>query len=208
MMIELPVLDTGNRAVRQVAVPEEVFGLEVRGDLLARAVNYQLTRRRGGNASTKGRSDVAGGGKKPFRQKGTGNARQGTVSAPHYRSGGVVFGPLPKSYATKLPKKVRLLALKSALSAKLGAGELIIVDQLNLAEVKTKAMRTILETLGIGRSALVVLSEENSNVALSIRNLPGMDVMRVEGVNVYDLLAHEKVVMTEDALGRLQERLV
>lgn len=206
-MIELPVVDTGNQALRQVAVQEELFGLEVRGDILARAVNYQLTRRRAGNASTKGRSDVAGGGRKPFRQKGTGNARQGTISAPHYRSGGIVFGPHPKSYATKLPKKVRLLALKTALSAKLEAGELIIVDQLNLAVVKTKAMRTILETLGIGRSALVVVSEVNTNVALSMRNLPGMDIIRVEGVNVYDLLAHDKVVMTEDALGRLQERL-
>lgn len=206
-MIEIPVVDAGNRALRQVPLEEAIFGREVRGDLLARAVNHQLACRRGGNASTKRRSEVSGGGKKPYRQKGTGNARQGTTRAPQYRTGGIVFGPIPHSYATKLPKKVRRLALQVALSAKLGAGELIILEDFNLTEVKTRAARTILETLGVGRSALVVLAEANSTVELSVRNLPGIDVMRVEGVNVYDLLAHEKVVMTEAALGRLQERL-
>lgn len=206
-MIEFPVVDAGNQAVRQVTLREEVFGRKVRGDLLAKAVNYQLARRRGGNASTKTRSDVKGGGKKPFRQKGTGNARQGTVSAPQFRSGGVVFGPHPRSFAMKLPKKMRVLALQTALSAKLEAAELIVLDSFNLTEIKTKAMCAVLEALGIERSALVVLAEEDAMVELSARNIPGVDVMRVEGVNVYDLLSHEKFVITETALGLLQERL-
>lgn len=206
-MIEIPVVDAGNRELRRVPLEEAIFGREIRGDLLARSVNHQLACRRGGNASTKRRSEVSGGGKKPYRQKGTGNARQGTIRAPQYRTGGIVFGPIPHSYANKLPKKVRRLALQVALSAKLEANELIILADFNLTEVKTQAARAVLETLGVGRSALVVLAESNSTVELSVRNLPGIDVMRVEGVNVYDLLAHEKVVMTEAALSRLQERL-
>lgn len=206
-MIEFPVVDAGNQALRQVALQEEVFGREVRGDLLARAVNHQLACRRGGNASVKGRSDVAGGGRKPFRQKGTGNARQGTTRAPQYRSGGSVFGPRPHSYATKMPKKVRRLALQTALSAKREAGELVVLDQFGLTEVKTKAMRVVLEALGVKRSTLIVLAEQDRMVELSARNLPCVDVMREEGINVYDLLAHDTLVMTEAALERLQERL-
>ncbi|MBF0399588.1 MAG: 50S ribosomal protein L4 [Magnetococcales bacterium] len=206
-MIEIPVVDAGNRELRRVPLEEAIFGREIRGDLLARSVNYQLACRRGGNASTKRRSEVSGGGKKPYRQKGTGNARQGTNRAPQYRTGGIVFGPIPHSYAQKLPKKVRRLALQVALSAKREAGELIILEAFNLTEVKTQAARAILEGLGVGRSGLVVLAEADNTVELSVRNLPGIDVMRVEGVNVYDLLSHEKVVMTEAALSRIQERL-
>lgn len=206
-MIEIPVVDAGNRELRRVPLEEAIFGREIRGDLLARSVNYQLACRRGGNASTKRRSEVSGGGKKPYRQKGTGNARQGTNRAPQYRTGGIVFGPIPHSYAQKLPKKVRRLALQVALSAKREAGELIILEAFNLTEVKTQAARAILEGLGVGRSGLVVLAEADHTVELSVRNLPGIDVMRVEGVNVYDLLSHEKVVMTEAALSRIQERL-
>ena len=206
-MIEIPVVDASNQAVRQVVLQEEVFGRKIRADLLARAVNHQLAGRRGGNASTKRRAEVAGGGRKPFRQKGTGNARQGTSRAPQARTGGIVFGPQPRSYATKLPKKVRRLALQTALSAKREAGELLVLESFNLVEIKTKAMRAILATLGVEGSVLIVMAEENNIVALSARNLPGVDVMRVEGINVYDLLVHEKVVVTEAALQQLQERL-
>lgn len=206
-MIEFSVVDASNQSLRQVVLHEDVFGREVRGDLLAQVVNYQLARRRCGGASTKRRGEVAGGGKKPFRQKGTGNARQGTIRAPHYRGGGVVFGPHPRSYAMKVPRKVRRLALQTALSAKLDAGGLVVVDSFNLVEVKTKAIRAILGVLGAERSALIVLAEKDTNVELSVRNLPGVDCIAVEGVNVYDLLSHEKVVLTEAALGALQERL-
>lgn len=206
-MIEFPIVDASNQTLRQVALQEGVFGREVRGDLLAKMVHYQLARRRSGTASTRGRSEVAGGGKKPFRQKGTGNARQGTIRAPQFRTGGVVFGPLPRSYATKLPKKVRRLALKTALSAKRLAGEMVVLDGFHLERVGTKAMRVVLETLGVGRSVLIVLVERDADVALSTNNLPGVDWIAVEGVNVYDLLSHETVILTEAALVALQERL-
>ncbi|WP_130469938.1 50S ribosomal protein L4 [Candidatus Magnetaquicoccus inordinatus] len=206
-MIEIPVVDAGNQELRRVEVEEAIFAREIRTDIVARMVNYQLAGRRGGNASTKRRSEVSGGGKKPYRQKGTGNARQGTARAPQFRTGGIVFGPQPHSYAQKLPKKVRRMALQIALTAKLQAGELVIVEDFGLTEIKTKAAKAVMQNLGIGRSGLVVLSESNQIVELSIRNLPGIDVMRVEGVNVYDLLAHEKVIMTAEALNRLQERL-
>ncbi|MBF0184572.1 MAG: 50S ribosomal protein L4 [Magnetococcales bacterium] len=206
-MIEIPVVDASNQELRRVEVQETIFGQEIRKDIVARMVNYQLAARRGGNASTKRRSEVSGGGKKPYRQKGTGNARQGTARAPQFRTGGIVFGPLPHSYEQKLPKKVRRMALQVALTAKLQAGELIIVESFGLTEIKTKAAKMIIEALGVERSGLIVLPESDQVLELSIRNLPGIDVMRVEGVNVYDLLAHEKVVMTAEALNRLQERL-
>ena len=206
-MIEFGVVNSDNQALRQVVLREEVFGREVRGDLLAWVVDYQLARRRSGSAFTKGRAEVVGGGKKPYRQKGTGNARQGTVRAPQFRTGGIVFGPRPRSYAGKVPKKVRRFALQIALSAKREAGELVVLDFFSLDKVRTKDMGFILSTLGVERSALIILAEDDAKVVLSARNLPGLDVVRVEGVNVYDLLAHEKVVMTEAALDKLQERL-
>ncbi|MBF0152419.1 MAG: 50S ribosomal protein L4 [Magnetococcales bacterium] len=206
-MIEHPLKDANNQDVRQLSLKDETFGRPVREDLLARMVQYQLAKRRSGCASTKTRSDVRGGGKKPYRQKGTGNARQGTIRAPQYRTGGVVFGPHPHSHATKLPKQVRRLALQTALSVKRLDGDLILLERLDLAEIKTKAMRAILGNLGAERSALIVIPEEDRNVQISARNLPGISVIRVEGVNVYDLLRHEKVIITEAALGKLEERL-
>lgn len=206
-MIEYPVMDAGNREVRQATLLDQIFGRPVRADLLARIVNYQLAGRRGGNASTKVRSDVRGGGRKPFRQKGTGNARQGTIRAPQARGGGIVFGPHPHSYATKLPKKERRLGLQVALSAKREAGELVIVENFGLEQIQTKAMLAILSALGVGRTTLIVLDQEDRAVELSARNLPGVDIINEVGVNVYGLLAHETVVMTEAALNKLQERL-
>ncbi|MBF0134737.1 MAG: 50S ribosomal protein L4 [Magnetococcus sp. DMHC-1] len=206
-MIEHPLKDANNQDLRQIALKDETFGRPVREDLLARMVQYQLAKRRSGCASTKTRSDVRGGGRKPYRQKGTGNARQGTIRAPQFRTGGVVFGPHPRSYATSLPKKVRRLALQTALSVKRIDGDLILLDKLEMAEIKTKAMRTILSNLGAERSALIVIPAEDVQVQVSARNLPGISVIRVEGVNVYDLLRHEKVIITEAALDKLEERL-
>ena len=206
--IEHSVRDAGNQELRTVTLNSAVFGRVVRGDLLARVVNYQLARRRSGTASTKGRAEVRGGGRKPFRQKGTGNARQGTTRAVQCRTGGVVFGPHPRSYATKLPKQERKLALQTALSAKREAGELILVDDFGLGDnVKTQAMRAVLESLDAGSSTMIVLPEADRAVSLSARNLPGISVIRVEGVNAYDLLSHQKLILTETALKQLEERL-
>lgn len=206
-MMELSVKDASNREVRTVRLSEAVFGREARPDLIAMTVNYQLAKRRGGTADTKTRSEVSGGGRKPYRQKGTGHARQGTIRAPQFRTGGIVFGPHPRDYSTKLNKKVRRQALLSALSVKQAADEILVVEGFGLDEIKTKAMRQVLTSWGIGNSALIVLAEDDATIMLAARNLPHVTVMRHEGVNVYDLLAHEKVVMTEEALRKIEERL-
>ncbi|MBF0145205.1 MAG: 50S ribosomal protein L4 [Magnetococcales bacterium] len=205
--MEFSLKDTQNNHLRTIELSEALFGRKVRKDLLARMVNYQLAKRRSGTASTKGRSEVRGGGRKPYRQKGTGNARQGTIRAPQFRTGGIVFGPQPRSYAHKMDKKERRLALMTALSAKHAAGEMVFVEKLALPEVKTKAMKAILTALDAGHTALIVVAQEDRNVELSARNLPGVKVLRLEGINTYDLLAHEKVIITEDAVKRLEERL-
>lgn len=206
--MEHTVKNTSNEAVGTVNLDDSVFGQERRLDLIAAMVRYQRAKRRAGSASTKTRSQVAGGGSKPYRQKGTGNARQGTVSAPQYRSGGVVFGPHPRDYAHKMPKKMRKKALKSALSGKREDGEMVVLDGLSLDGPKTKRMRSVLSVLDAGKSTLVVLAENDANVELSARNLPGVTVMRSEGVNVYDLLRHETFLITQDAVKMLEGRLV
>ncbi len=206
-MIEYSVIDSANQTSHTVTLSTHAFGCKVRGDLLTRVVHYQLAKRRSGTASTKTRSDVHGGGHKPYRQKGTGNARQGTIRAPQYRTGGVVFGPHPKDYSIKMTKKERALGLRTALSAKREAGELIILKEFGLVEPKTQPMLKILKLLNASKSTLVVMAESDSVVELSLRNLPGISVIRVEGVNVYDLLRHEKLILTEAALVKLEARL-
>ncbi|MBF0627635.1 MAG: 50S ribosomal protein L4 [Magnetococcales bacterium] len=206
-MIEFPVIDAANQTSHTVNLSSLVFGADVRGDLLNRVVHYQLAKRRLGTASTKRRGEVRGGGHKPYRQKGTGNARQGTIRAPQYRTGGVVFGPHPRDYSVKMTKKERALGLRCALSAKREAGELIILKDFGLTEIKTKALLGILNGLNAANSVLIVLPESNSQIELSARNLPNVDVIRVEGVNVYDLLVHEKLIVTEAALQKLEERM-
>ena len=166
-----------------------------------------MAKRRSGTASARTRSQVQGGGRKPYRQKGTGHARQGTIRAPHYRGGGVVFGPIARDHAVRMPKKVRRLALTSALSEKVGSGNMTILDSLDLDVPKTKTIKGILDALEAGRSTLLVIPEENQNLELSARNLPGVTVMRSEGVNVYDLLDHENFVILESAVRKLEERL-
>ncbi|MBF0416926.1 MAG: 50S ribosomal protein L4 [Magnetococcales bacterium] len=207
-MIEIPVIDTANNtSSRTLKLSSLGFGCVVRGDLLTRVVHYQLAKRRLGTASTKRRGEVRGGGHKPYRQKGTGNARQGTIRAPQYRTGGVVFGPHPRDFSVKMTKKERALGLRTALSAKREAEELIIVQDFGLNQIKTKAMMEVLKRLGAEHSCLIVLPGIDANIELSVRNLPGIDVIQVEGVNVYDILSHSKLVMTEAALSKLEERL-
>ncbi|MBF0282999.1 MAG: 50S ribosomal protein L4 [Magnetococcales bacterium] len=206
-MIQIPVCDVTNKELRNIELSETVFGRPVRGDLLSMTVNWQLASRRSGTAQTKGRSDVSGGGKKPYKQKGTGRARQGSTRSPQFRHGGVVFGPHPRSYEFKLNKKFRRLALQTALSAKREYGEMLVIDAFGLEAIKTKSMVQILSALNSLHSALIVLAESDQNVEKSVRNLPHISVVRVEGVNVYDLLAHGKVIFTESALKKVEERL-
>jgi large subunit ribosomal protein L4 len=194
--------------VRVIEAPlkEEIFHARVSPALLHQAVRMQQSNRRAGTASTKSRGEVRGGGKKPWRQKGTGRARAGSIRSPLWVGGGTVFGPQPRDYSYRLPRSARRAALISALSLKRRDNKIFVVDKIELAEPKTKQMRRLLEGLKV-ESALIVLPEPNRNVELAARNLPGVKVLRAEGLNVYDLLRYEHLILTEAALRALEGRL-
>ncbi len=165
----------------------------------------QLANKRVGTASVKTRAEVSGGGRKPFRQKGTGRARAGSIRSPLWRGGGIVFGPQPRDYSYRLPRKVRRLALKSALSSKFKNDSIIVVDALNFEAPKTKLMVETLQNLKAGRKALVVTADGDQNVSKSARNIPGVKPLRADFVNVYDLLNYDTLLITKDAVARLEE---
>ena len=185
---------------------DEIFGVELRPHLLHQMVVMQLNNRRAGTAATKSKGFVRGGGKKPWRQKGTGRARAGSIRSPLWVGGGTIFGPQPKDFSYRLPKKARREALLSALSLKKQDGKLLVLDKLELAEAKTKVMKKVLEDLQV-QSALIVIPESDRKVELAARNLPAVKVLRAEGLNVYDLLRYEHLILTEGALKALEERL-
>ena len=185
---------------------EEIFGAALRPHLLHQAVVMQLNNRRAGTAATKSKGFVRGGGKKPWRQKGTGRARAGSIRSPIWVGGGTIFGPTPRDYSYRMPKTARREALLSALSLKNKEGKIIVLGALDIAEVKTKLMRQMLEELQV-KSALIVLPQADEKVALSVRNLPNIKALRVEGLNVYDLLRYEHLIMTEQALRLIEKRL-
>lgn len=195
---------TGERK-GDIEVSDELFALEPNQDLLHRAVVMQLANKRQGTHKTKDRSEVRGGGRKPYRQKGTGRARQGSIRSPLKIGGGVTFGPLPRSYRKVMPKKMRRQALKSALSACAQGEKMLVLDELTLQEVKTKTMATLLNNLKLDKSTLVILDAKNKVVELSARNIPGVTVEYVNTINVYDLLKHDKVLMTEASIRKLEE---
>jgi large subunit ribosomal protein L4 len=205
--MELDVINQQGTPVEKVTVADHAFAAEVKNHLFHQVVRMQLARRRRGTASTKTRGEVSGGGKKPWRQKGTGRARQGSTRSPLWRGGGVALGPKPRDYAYKLPKKVRRAALCSALSLKTQEGLLKVIDRLDLPLPKTKQMVDFLKGVGVAKAAIILLGENNPNVQLAARNLPDVKVLRVEGVNVYDLLAHDYLVCTREALMKLEERM-
>ena len=182
-------------------------GLSPNQHVLHDAVVMQQASQRRGTHAVKNRSEVRGGGRKPWRQKGTGRARHGSIRSPIWVGGGVTFGPTPRSYAYKLPKKVRRLAIKSALSSKVKDEELLVLDQLALDQPKTREMVRILKNLGADRKALVVGESLDEVVYLSARNLPGVKVIRTDGLNVLDVLHHDKVIFTRDAVARVEEVL-
>jgi len=205
MKIAIKTLE--NKEAGSIELDESVFGVEVRADILHRMVHYQLNKRRSGNHKTKGISDVSGTGKKPYGQKGTGRARFGTLRAPQYVGGATVFGPVVRSHATELPKKQRVLALKTALSSKVASGKLVILDAATAKAPKTKDMIAKMKSLGLG-SALIVCGEElDHNFSLSTRNIPLIDVMSSDGANVYDILRHDTLVLTKEAVENLTKRL-
>jgi large subunit ribosomal protein L4 len=205
--MELDVIDRQGTPIGKIAVADDAFGTEVKEHLFHQVVRMQLANRRQGTASTKTRGEVSGGGRKPWRQKGTGRARQGSTRSPVWRGGGVALGPKPRDYSYVLPKKVRRAALRSALSMKIREGLLKIIDRIDIPEPRTRQMVGLLRDLGVEKCALILLADEDTNVQLSARNLPTVKVIRVEGLNMYDLLAHDYFICSKDALVKLQERL-
>ncbi len=206
-MPSVDIIDLSNKVVGSVELSEEVFGAPVNKALLYESVRHYLASIRRGTASTKTRHEVAGSGKKLWRQKGTGRARVGSVRSPLWRHGGTTHGPQPHSYAYKLPKKMQLGALRSALSAKLRDGELKVVNQFAISEPKSKGMRRTLDGLEIKKTVLLVDNGDNRNLDLSSRNLEGVKLVSSHEVNVYDLLGHEQVLMSEAAAKKLSEAL-
>lgn len=192
--------------VLQPKLNEEVFGVKTRPHLLHTAIVMQLANRRGGNAATKSKGFVRGGGKKPWRQKGTGRARAGSIRSPLWVGGGTIFGPQPRDYSYRIPKKARRAALLSALSLKNSDGKIVVVEKLELTQAKTKLMASALADLRVS-SALIVIAQADETVQRSARNLPNVKVLRVDGLNVYDLLRYEHLILTEAALKLIEERL-
>lgn len=204
-MPKVAVYNISGAQVGEIELADSVFGIEPNKSVLHEAVVMQLASLRQGTHKVKGRSEVRGGGRKPWKQKGTGRARQGSIRAPQWVGGGTVFGPTPRSYAYKLPKKVRRLAIKSALSSKVLDNQIIVLDELNMNAPKTKEFQAILNNLKVDRKALVVVPEYNDNVALSARNIPTVKLLTADGVNVYDVLNHQKLIITKDAVSKVQE---
>ncbi|WFB58052.1 50S ribosomal protein L4 [Paenibacillus sp. BR1-192] len=206
-MPKVALYNVSGSQVGEVELNEAVFGIEPNAHVLHSAVLLQRASLRRGTHKVKGRSEVRGGGRKPWKQKGTGRARQGSIRSPQWKGGGVVFGPTPRSYTFKLPKKVRRLAIKSALSSKVIDNAIIVLDQLTLNTPKTKEFANILSNLKVGRKALIVAPSYDDNVALSARNIPGVKFVAVDGINVLDVLSYDQLIITKEAVQKVEEVL-
>lgn len=206
-MTKVNVLSQTGSSVGEIELNDAIFGIEPNESVIFDAVIAQRASLRQGTHKVKNRSEVAGGGRKPWKQKGTGRARQGSIRSPQWRGGGIVFGPTPRSYAYKLPKKVRRLALKSVLSAKVADAELVVLDALALSTPKTKEFVKVLSDLNIDSKVLFVTADLESNVALAAGNLQGVKVLKADGINVLDIVGHNKVVMTKSAIEKIEEVL-
>ena len=206
-MATLELKKTGGAKGASVELDPAVFEAAVKPHLFHAEVRRQLTRRRAGTHATKNRAGVSGGGIKPWRQKGTGRARQGTIRAPQWAGGGIVFGPVPRSYEHGLTKKTRRAALRGALSLRTREGKVAGVESLALDAPKTKLLLQALAGLGLEGSVLIVIEAADRNLELAARNLPKVDVLRAEGLNVYDVLRHDHLLVTQGALARIHERL-
>jgi len=206
-MPKVAVYNLEGQQVGELALSDAVFAAPVNEALLHEAVVMYRANQRQGTADTKTRAEVAGGNKKPWRQKGTGRARHGSIRSPIWRKGGIVFGPHPRDFSYLMPKKARRAALRSALSAKVRDGEFIVVDQLALSEPKTKVVAEALKKLNAEKGALIVAADFDANVYLSARNIPGVAATAARNINVYDVLSHDRIVMTKDAVAKVEEAL-
>lgn len=200
------IFDKSKKEVGEIELAPEVFEVAVKPEVLNLVVRQKRAAERAGTHATKNRSVITGGGRKPWRQKGTGRARAGTTRSPLWRHGAVVFGPQPRSYDFKVNKKVRKLAMKMALSSRLAEENLMVVDDLTLSEIKTKKFTEVMAQLGL-KKVLIVVDKEDNNLSLSARNIPGVKVLPQDRLNVYDLLLHPQLVLDKDAAASVQERL-
>jgi large subunit ribosomal protein L4 len=205
--MKLSVRNLDNQEVGDIELADAVFGLPVRRDILARVVAWQLAKRRAGTHKTKGISEISGTTKKPYKQKGTGRARQGSLRSPQFRGGAVIFGPVVRSHAFDLQKKVRRLGLKTALSAKQAEGKLVVIDAAKLDEAKTKALRVRFDALGWDSVLIIDGSTVDEGFARAARNLPKVDVLPQQGANVYDILRRDTLVLTREGAQQLEARL-
>jgi large subunit ribosomal protein L4 len=204
--VKIDITSLDGSSAGSVDLKDDIFGLEPREDLIARMIRYQLAKRRAGTHAVKNRAEIARTGKKMYKQKGTGGARHGSARVPQFRGGGRAFGPVVRSHAHDLPKKVRALALRHALSAKAKGGELIVWQNASLDAPKTKSLRGHFEKLGFGSALIIDGTDLNENFCLAARGLPKVDVLPVEGINVYDIIRREKLVLTKAALDALEAR--
>lgn len=204
-MPKVPLYNMSGAQIGELELKDSVFGIEPNKAVLYDFVKMQLANKRAGTSSTKTRAEVSGGGKKPWRQKGTGRARVGSSRNPVWTGGGVAFGPKMRDYSYRLPKKVRRLAMKSALSSKVIENNLIVVDDLQFAEPGTKLMAQTLEALKVGKKTLLVTMSDDNNVMKSARNLPGVKSLTADFINVYDLLNYETLLITQDAVAKVEE---
>jgi len=206
-MAVVNVINSKAQKVSQIDLVDTIFNIPVKGSVLHEVVTMQLARRRSGSAAVKHRSDVKGSGRKLFRQKGTGRARRGNIKSPLLRGGGSTFGPDPRSYAYKVPKKVRRLALKMALSSKLKEEKLLVLNEFELDKIKTREFFKVMNALNT-KNALIITEKKNENLELSARNVPQIKVLRVEGLNVYDILKYKNVVLLESSIKSIEGRLL
>ncbi|TDW24865.1 large subunit ribosomal protein L4 [Breznakia blatticola] len=208
-MAQINVINQKGDKVKDIELNDAIFGIEPNQQVIFDAIVMQQASKRQGTADTKNRTEVRGGGRKPWRQKGTGRARQGSIRSPQWRGGGIVFGPTPRSYKYNLNKKVRRLALKSVLSEKAIEKEIIVVDKFELAAPKTKDFKEIITNIGAGRKTLFVVdsSEDYENAFLSLRNIDSMSMLLADGINVYDIVNANKLVFTEAAMKKVEEVL-
>ena len=204
-MPKVDVYDIAGKKVDTVELKDEIFGIEPNEAVVHSVLVNYLANQRQGTQSTKTRAEVSGGGRKPWRQKGTGRARQGSIRAPQWIKGGIALGPRPRSYVYKINKKERRLAIRSVLSSKVMNNELVVLDNLELKEIKTANMVKTLENLKVTEKALVLLPENNLNVQMSARNIEGVKTLTVNTINVYDLVKYSKVIVTENAVKKLEE---
>ncbi|MBE7069899.1 MAG: 50S ribosomal protein L4 [Ruminococcaceae bacterium] len=204
-MAKVDIKDLSGAVKGSIELSDEIFGIEPNADAMSLVVRNQLANRRQGTQKTKTRSEVSGGGKRPYRQKGTGRARHGSTRSAQYVGGGIIFGPNPRTYTYTVPKKVRRLALKSALSSKVADSKLIVLENLDLDSIKTSVVAKALTAIGAGESSLIVLEGENKNAVLSARNIKDVKTAYVNTINVFDILKYDSFVATKAAVEKIEE---